>query len=110
MNIENEEHIESNEKEECVYAVKAWTTQENEAGRLVEQAIVLIGTEKVRDLVTEFDRIRQREPEWLPENVMIRFKGLKTRFRCGCGTNVFRTNSDHTKFRCNGCGAIYIGE
>lgn len=57
-------------------------------------------------------------------DIMIRLPGSDHSFRCDCGCNVFRNVEEpnfmpdgtgpvkinKNKFRCDSCGAVYIGE
>lgn len=51
------------------------------------------------------------EAETRPADKMLYVAGRTESFRCECGCNVFRQLvADESRYRCNGCGAVYVSE
>jgi len=46
--------------------------------------------------------------QWGEHDFMPRINGKS--FRCDCGCNVFRKESNGSRYKCNACEAQYIGE
>jgi hypothetical protein len=93
------------------------TRRKAEAQRLLDQVIEMVGRDEALDLLYEI-RHRQNEDAWTGLDRMIFLPGpgqdspeTRRSFRCECGANVFRQDRfQPLRYRCNGCGAIYIGE
>ena len=58
-----------------------------------------------RDETPETKKRREQGP-WGAEDVMCKIGGKS--FRCSCGCNVFK-KAPPDRFKCNGCGAVYVG-
>lgn len=53
------------------------------------------------------DAEKARREEFNPVQVMVKINGKS--FRCECGSNV-QTKYAENRYKCNGCGAKYVGE